>query len=242
MASQNLTYVDIDRKQALEYAVGNKADILKGIYGNNYDGDMLSIRHELKFDVSFALLTSIRDSEKWDKFLALYHHPSGTKQDRENCITYMYNHFSRYYNDQSINCDILPEPIQLKRAFDRCVNTGLKRTAQLITGESNIYFTHMYWGEGTAKVLPKDTRLQIPVARTSFNESGYAESRGSEIAFFARFKDNIPEAAVNESGVFDGIQTTSTMLQRVVYGGATMTHFFLDDQVSIMTLIYQLSV
>lgn len=241
--SQQLSYIDLDKRIAYKDALERKEELMIQKYGY-CDQELLETRHELKYDVSYALTIPKQEGHKIDKLLGLYYHPTNTWQDRESIVTYCYNFFSKCYNDQTItDYSILPEPCQKPlRAFDRVVNVGLRRTAELITGKSNRYFTHYAWGEGTAKVLPKDTKLQLEVKRIDLNLHGFSEPRGSEIAFFGRSLENVPTAPVNESGIFDSDLPSATMFLRTVYGGATLTHNFNLDQVVLMHLVYQLSV
>lgn len=237
-----LSYVDHDRKLALKDAIERKEELITQKYGY-CDQRLANIRYELKYDVSFALLIDKREGYKIDNLRSLMYHPVTTEQDRDNIITYLYNLFSKRYNDQTItDYSIFPEIIGISRAFDRCVNVGLRRTAELITGRSNSYFTHFGWGEGTLRVLPKDTKLQIQVARSDMRQHGFAEPRGSEIAFFIRFLENLPTANVTEGAVFDSLADNATMLFRVLYTGSVLQHVANQDQVILMSLIYQLSV
>src|SRR5215218_7239071 len=95
------SYVDYDRKQALVYALDNKEELLKQKYGY-CTPQMVETRHELKFDVNFALLIDKREGYKIDNLRSLMYHPVTTQQDREDIITYIYNIFSKRYYDQTI--------------------------------------------------------------------------------------------------------------------------------------------
>lgn len=241
--SQQLTFIDYDREIALQDAITRKEELLVQKHGF-FEPSMLKTRHETKYDVSYAMLIDKRDGWKVNHILNAMHSDYAEWYDKENMITYLYNFF--YKEEAGINRDtdysIFPKPIQIKKAFDRVVNVGLQRTAQLITGKSQQYYTHYAWGEGTSKVLPKDTKLQLQVARIDMSVNGFAEPRGSEIAFFGRFLENVPQGNVWESGIFDGPGDNAGMLLRTKYGGPTMTHFFQNDQIVLMHLVYQLSV
>jgi hypothetical protein len=242
--NNNNNYVELDKLESYKDASERKEEILKNKFGDFYNEKLLEIRHELKYDVSFAALIEPSDAWKVERFRQVMYYPTTTEEQREMCINWLYNFFSKYYNDQKtgLDYDLFPKPIQINRAFDRCVNIGLRRTAQLITGKSTRYFTHYAWGEGTAKVLPNDKKLQLQVAVSDMNLHGFAEPRGSDIAFFSRFLENIPTAFVNESGILDSDSSTATLFLRTRYGGTPMQHLFLQDQVILMHMVFQLSV
>src|SRR5687767_191761 len=178
-----LSYIDLDKRIAYKDALERKEELMIQKYGY-CDQELLETRHELKYDVSYALTIPKREGHKIDKLLGLYYHPTNTWQDRESIVTYCYNFFSKRYNDQTItDYSILPEIYEIRRAFDRVVNVGLRRTAELITGKSNRYFTHYAWGEGTAKVLPKDTKLQMEIKRIDLNLHDFQNLEDQKLRF-----------------------------------------------------------
>lgn len=240
-----LTYIELDKQKAVQDSIDNRDQILIQKFGHEEPKPELSeLDHIIHYDVSYAVKIDVKDAWKIDHILNAMHSDYARWYDKENMIKYLYNFFYKEYEgiNRYTDYSIFPKPLQIKKSFDRVVNVGLQRTAQLITGKSQQYFTHYAWGEGTAKVLPKDTKLQLQVARIDMGINGFAEPRGSEIAFFGRFVENVPQANVWESAIFDGPGDNATMLLRTKYGGPTMTHFFQNDQIVLMHLVYQLSV
>jgi hypothetical protein len=150
---------------------------------------------------------------------------------------------SRKQQDKTVCFEMIPEPLQVGYKPDRVVFSGLERIAELATGRSSQTFNYYGIGTGPTPVLPSDTQLDFEEARISMNDNGFAESKGSSMAFAATFPTILPSMTVAESGIFDRSVSPSTMFLRTVYSGSNaVPHVFNQTFVCTSHFVYLLSV
>ena len=108
------------------------------------------------------------------------------------------------------------EPLESSCEDDLLVTTGLSKLAQLITGESERYFSHFASGTSTVLESRDDTILRAENARVSLFDSGYQTATGGHLKYAGFFYSSIPSAIITEGGVFDEADG-GNMLFRTVY-------------------------
>lgn len=157
------------------------------------------------------------------------------------------NKLERVYNDQTTDI----EPLHVGRVYDRVVNDGMIRIAELVTNTIGLNttvqsgqggFVSLASGIGTNPVSASDYQLQSENARIAFGFDAYMLAAGSVMRFGAFFAPSIPSAVISESGVFDDF-TAGVMLYRTVYSVTDQwSHIVNRDYYSISHAIYQSSI
>lgn len=157
-------------------------------------------------------------------------------------------HIYRKWNDHKIPQDKrLPEILQVAIQDDRVVFDGLERQARLITGKSTRYMTHLGIGAGTnvntAQVKPGENKIDDEIARESMHQRGFADAKGSSIAFGVIFGINVPTALITNSAVTDGpVDSASIVYLRTNYIGANRVQITFNQTFGAFTsIIYQRS-
>lgn len=167
----------------------------------------------------------------------------GKLEQKNDLLEYYEQFLARQYQDQTVQYDVLPEPLHIGYKPDRVVFSGLERIADLVTGRNDLTFQFYAIGTDPSPVLPADTRLGFEQHRVSIGQTGFAESKGSSMVFAAAFPTTIASMQVTESGIFDRLQNPSTMFLRTVYTGANIVnHVFNQTFVATSHFVYQLSV
>lgn len=88
----------------------------------------------------------------------------------------------RYYNDQTIDQSVIPEPIAQTIKFDRIVNSGRTLAASLITGERGDRFLYLSLGTSQTPVSDADYKLYNEVLRVNvIQNGGFISAAGSII-------------------------------------------------------------
>jgi hypothetical protein len=156
----------------------------------------------------------------------------------------------RLWNDQTIE-DPEFEPFHVGKSSNKCVNDGLVRIAELVTGSvglnsgfgaSNGFFTHFAAGSGSNPTSASDYQLQSEVARVGLASDGFQTAAGSIMRFGGFYAPSIASCTVNEGAVFDD-PNQGTMLFRTVYPpGQGITHVVSVDFWTLSHAIYQYSV
>lgn len=157
-------------------------------------------------------------------------------------------HIYRAWNDHHIPRNKkLPETVGVCYHDDRVVFDGLERNALLITGKSNRYMTHYAIGAGlnvnTAQVKPGENKIDDEIAREDMRTRGFADAKGSSIAFGVIYGLNVPTATITNSGVTDGpVDNFSTLYLRTNYIGSNrITVTFGQTFGAFTSIIYQRS-
>ena len=168
----------------------------------------------------------------------------GDYQPRKKWLLDTYwTELNRFYNDQTVKFEVLPEPLQIGYAEDRVVFSGLERIAQLATGKSANTFTFYRIGTGSNPVLPSDVGLHVEEASVNMDETGFAESKGSTMQFAGIFPTNIPTMSISEAGIFDAKFDPSTLFLRTVYSGSNIiNHQVNQTYIAISHIVYLISV
>lgn len=194
-------------------------------------------------DCSYPLVLDESAASKLRKTFKLIRN-LGDYQPRKKWLLETYwNELNRFYNDQTVKFEVLPEPLQIGYAEDRVVFSGLERIAQLATGKSVNTFNFYRIGTGSNPVLPNDVGLHVEEAVTSMDDTGFAESKGSTMQFAGIFPTNIPTMSISESGIFDSRTDPSTMFLRTVYSGSNIVnHTVNTTYIAISHIIYLISV
>ena len=142
--------------------------------------------------------TLLFDKKDWDQVTDFYHkiktyggdpHKEALKRE---LLQYYEQFLTREHQDKTVCYEFIPEPLQVGYKPDRVVFAGLERIAELATGRSGHTFSWYAIGTGPTPVLPSDTALDFEEARINMNESGFAESKGSSMAFAATFPTILP--------------------------------------------------
>lgn len=193
--------------------------------------------------------TLLFDKNDWDKVTDFYRKiktfgEDPQKEDLKRELLQYYEQFlTRKQQDKTVCFEWIPEPLQVGYKPDRVVFSGLERIAELATGRSNQTFAWYAIGTGPTPVLPSDTQLDFEEARISMHDSGFAESKGSSMAFAATFPTILPSMTIAESGIFDRQIAPSTMFLRTVYTGTNaVPHIFNKTFIATSHFVYLLSV
>jgi hypothetical protein len=170
------------------------------------------------------------------------------KAKRSKLIDNYYTQIYRRYNDHLLTHDArFPEIVECGIQRDRVVFDGLERNALLITGKSNRYMTHYAIGAGTnvntSQVKPGETKVDDEIAREDMRTRGFADAKGSSIAFGVIYGLNVPTAKITNSAVTDGpVDTLSIVYLRTNYiGSNAITITFGQTFGAFTSIIYQRS-
>lgn len=199
-------------------------------------------------DFGYTLLFDKRDWERVNDFyrkIRMYaRDPRAESQAlRRELLEYYEQFLTRKHQDKTVCYEFIPEPLQMGYKPDRVVFSGLERLAELATGASNSTFQYYAIGSGPTPVLPSDTKLDFEEARIPILENGFAESKGSSMAFAATYPTILPSMTVFESGIFDRRVEPSTMFLRTVYSGSNaVPHVFNSTFIAVSHFVYMLSV
>ena len=157
-------------------------------------------------------------------------------------------HIYRKWNDHHLPLDKkLAECDKAVVQIDRVVFDGLERQAQLITGKNQRYMTHYAIAAGTnvttSQVKPSETKFDDEVARLPMHFNGFADAKGSSIAFGILFNVNVPTALITNSGVTDGPEDSSTIVYlRTNYIGSNRVQITFGQTLGAFTsIVYQRS-
>jgi len=197
-------------------------------------------------DFGYVLLYDIKDLEKVTNFyrqIREYGKDPYNENLKKELLEYYEQFLTRRQQDKSVCYEFLPEPLQIGYKPDRVVFSGLERLAELATNKSNLTFNHYAIGTGPTPVLPSDTQLDFEEARISIADAGFAESKGSSMAFAATFPTILPSMTITESGIFDKAINPSTLFLRTVYtGNNAVPHIFNQTFIAVSHFVYMLSV
>lgn len=189
------------------------------------------------------------DKKDWNKVtnfyskIRIYGSDPNTGYLKKELLEYYEQFITRLYQDKSVCYEFIAEPLGISYCADRVVFSGLERIADLATGGTGQTFQYYAIGSGPTPVLPSDTRLDFEESRVSIAENGFAESKGSSMAFAAVFPTILPSMTVYESGIFDKKADPSTMFLRTVYTGSNaVPHVFNSTFVATSHFVYMLSV
>lgn len=193
--------------------------------------------------------TLLFDKKDWDKVTSFYRKvrmyssdPSREGLKRE-LLEYYEQFLTRKHQDKTVCYEFIPEPLQIGYKSDRVVFAGLERIAELATGSSGQTFQYYAIGSGPTPVLPSDTKLDFEESRISIADNGFAESKGSSMAFAATYPTILPSMTIYESGIFDKKTEPSTMFLRTVYAGTNaVPHVFNSTFIAVSHFVYMLSV
>lgn len=146
---------------------------------------------------------------------------------RSKLIDNYQTHIYRRMNDHLIPHDVrFPEIIDPPGVqIDRVVFDGLERQAQLVTGKSTKYFSHYALGAGvnvtSATVKPGETAVDDEIGRFPLTSHGFADAKGSSIAFGCIADITVPTTLITNTAVTDGpVDTDSILYLRTNYVGA----------------------
>ena len=194
-------------------------------------------------DSSYVCSFDEKGIKKLNKTFKLIRQLEDDTPSKEYVRDKYWNELYRYYNDQTIKYETIPEPLQIGYQEDRVVFSGLERLAQLAVNKTSKTFDHYAIGTGTTKVLPSDVSLEAELARTEIDTTGFAESKGSTLQFVGVFLPSLPSVNVSESGIFDSKFDPSTMFLRTVYTGSNIVpHIANETYIVVSHIIYLISV
>ena len=197
-------------------------------------------------DFGYVLLFDNRDRDRvidFNRKVRMYSSDPNAQALRRELLDYYEQFLTRKFQDKTVCYEFIPEPLQIGYKPDRVVFAGLERMAELATGASRQTFQHYAIGSGPTPVLPSDTKLDFEEARIPILDNGFAESKGSSIAFSATFPTILPSMTVYESGIFDKRTDPSTMFLRTVYSGSNaVPHVFNSTFIATSHFVYLLSV
>jgi hypothetical protein len=132
------------------------------------------------------------------------------------------------------------EPLEVTKATNRCVNDGLVRIAELVTGTTSALWTHLAVGSGSNQVSMSDSYLQTEIDRVALGTDGFQSAAGSVMRYGGFFSPSVASAQVSEAAVFDDV-TSGVMFFRTVYP-TPITHTVNSDLFTVAHSIYQVSV
>ena len=102
--------------------------------------------------------------------------------DKYLLINSFENELDRYWNDQTIHDDLIPEPIAQTVKFDRVLNAGRTLAALIITGERGDRFDYLALGTSQVTVTDADFRLYNEILRVNVRQNGgYISAAGAII-------------------------------------------------------------
>lgn len=224
--------------------------LLKKGYGKTYAPYFANVvdEHENNlFDVNTATVYNSEDHSLLNKYFTRIRY-AYDKIERSRLIDNYYTHIYRKYNDHPIPHDVrFPEIAALGIQIDRVVFDGLERQALLVTGKSTRYLTHYAIGADPAvnssQVKPGENKIDDEIAREPMNTRGFADAKGSSIAFGVIFGINVPSATITNSAVTDGpVDSTSILYLRTNYIGANRVSITFGQTFGAFTsIIYQRS-
>lgn len=225
--------------------------LLKHGYGRPY-GSAFSYHaddHDSKYyDVNTASVYDAYDYSLLNKYFKRISY-AWDKGERSRLIDNYYTHIYRRYNDHHIPHDVrFPEILDIGVVNDRVVFNGLERQAELITGKSNRYMSHYAIGAGvnvnSTQVKPGETFIDDEVAREQLQSRGFADAKGSSIAFGIIFPVTVPTVLITNSGITDGEDDNFTILYlRTNYIGTNRIQLTFNETFGAFTsIIYQRSV
>lgn len=167
---------------------------------------------------------------------------------RSRLIDNYQTHIYRRYNDHVIPRDVrFPEIIETGVQLDRVVFDGLERQAKLVTGKSNKFFSHYAVGAGTnvtsSVVKPGENSVDDEIGRFALDTHGFADSKGSSIAFGCIADITLPSTFVTNTAITDGpVDTDSILYLRTNYVGANRAQTVFNQRFFTGTsIIYQRS-
>jgi len=239
---------NIKKKISLKLALW----LLKHGYGHNalktYGNYLVEDIHENGYyDVNTASVYNAEDHRLLNKYFTRIRY-ADNKIQFSRLIDNYYTHIYRRYNDHKIPHDVrFPEIVDLGVQQDRVVFDGLERQARLITGKTTRYMTHYAIGAGTnvtsSQVKPGENKVDDEVAREPMHDRGFADAKGSSIAFGIIFGINVPSATITNSVVSDGpVDSQSIIYLRTNYIGANrVTIAFGQTFGAFTSIIYQRS-
>jgi len=98
------------------------------------------------------------------------------------------------------------------------VNTGKERVAKLIGGISSTTFDSIGIGTGTTAPSASDTSLETEAKRLACDSGSPAYEADYKVTFEKTFTFGSAESyAITEAGVFDGVGSGATMLDRLTF-------------------------
>jgi hypothetical protein len=224
--------------------------LIKRGYGRPFGYDTVNQidEHEANYyDVNTAAAYNAEDHSLVNKYFQKINWEYD-KAKRSRLIDNYYTHIYKRWNDHKIPHDVrFPEIVDIGVQEDRVVFDGLERNALLITGKSNRYMTHYAIGAGlnvnTAQVKPGENKIDDEIAREDMRTRGFADAKGSSIAFGVIYGLNVPTATITNSGVTDGpVDNFSTLYLRTNYIGSNrITIIFGQTFGAFTSIIYQRS-
>lgn len=234
----------IKRKISLSLALW----LLKHGYGRSYSNYLVEdIHEEGYYDVNSATVYNAEDYSLVKKYFTRINY-AWDKIERSRLIDNYYTHIYRRYNDHKIPNDVrFPEIVDIGVQQDRVVFDGLERQALLITGKSNRFMTHYAIGAGvnvtSSQVKPGENKVDDEIAREAMKERGFADAKGSSIAFGVIYGINVPTALITNSAITDGpVDTSSIIYLRTNYIGANRVQITFGQTFGAFTsIIYQRS-
>ena len=200
------------------------------------------------FDVNTGATYFKEDYPVMEKYFKSIREASNDKITKSKLIDRYQYHIWRKWNDHHIpRDDKLAECDKAVVQIDRVVFDGLERQAQLITGKNQRYMTHYAIAAGTnvttSQVKPSETKLDDEVARLPMHFNGFADAKGSSIAFGILYNVNVPTTLITNSGVTDGPVETSTIIYlRTNYIGSNRVQITFGQTLGAFTsIVYQRS-
>jgi hypothetical protein len=161
----------------------------------------------------------VRASMAYDIKHSLEHEATLTDEFFSNC--------EKKWNDHNPTFEVDSKQIQflqVSKADDLAVNSGIQQYLDLILGVSGSRY--FYVGKGTSTVAPTaaQTALQAEVLpRVDTTYFGWREVAGVTLRFAGQFGESLPSITVNESGVFNAT-TAGIMFMRNMFSNDAINH------------------
>lgn len=146
-----------------------------------------------------------------------------TKETRIRLINEFNSNITKHHDDhKAIKLDPHAnpheyfEPLQVTKSDNMVVLSGLTKMAEILTNNSNTFFTYLEVGRSSLAVDLLHLSLADPVYRVNVQDLGWIEPHGAKILTGSMFPPDMTSATIREIGCFDGPTDPSTMFWKVV--------------------------